>query len=712
MYSVGIDIGGTFTDFALLDASRRLVKLHKRLTTPKNPAEALVAGFVELCCSARVDAREIGEVVHGTTLVTNAVIERKGARTALLVTEGFADILDMGYEKRYDIFDLNLRFPEPIVPRFLRYEVRERIRSTGEAVVPLDVESIRLAVESFRRDGVQSVAVCFLNSFVNSEHEREAKAIVQTLAGNVPVSCSFEVLPQIREYDRWLTTCVNAYTRPLVSYYLGDVTSGLQANGFRGRLFIMTSSGAKIAPEIAAEFPVRLIESGPAAGITIASSLVQGSPGEKVLSFDIGGTTAKGAFVVGRRPVKRYFLEVARESGQKQGSGIPLAIPVVDMIEIGSGGGSIAEIDKRGILKVGPKSAGADPGPACYAKGGGRPTLTDANLVLGIIGHDRFLGGEMTLDPGAARQVIADHVARPLKISEDEAAWGIHETVNEDIARAFRVHAAERGIDQRGFSIVAFGGCGPIHATAVARKLRAVRVIVPPGAGVLSAIGLLTARHAFETKRTQCIALKELDAEWCARFVRPLVEETARAGGLDGVGGARGDIRLKLDMRYIGQGYEVEIDASDLLELDPAILKERFEAAYRAVFGGFTLSNDIEIVAWKVEYESDDARGKGSSDYWGDPKTARSIVRTSAVRKSGSTAVRSVYFGTTRKRLPVPVHLRADLPSRWSCHGPMILEDKECTIFVDGDELVTIGADGAIAVEMERRFSHQGVANA
>ncbi len=711
MYSVGIDIGGTFTDFALLDASRTPVQVHKRLTTPKNPAEALIAGFVELCRGARVETGEIGEIVHGTTLVTNSVIERKGARTGLLVTEGFADILDMGYEKRYDIFDLNLKFPAPIVPRFLRREVRERIRSDGDVVVSLGKESVRHAVESLLGDDVRSIAICFLNSFVNPRHEREAKALVQEIAGDVPISCSCEVLPQIREYDRWVTTCVNAYTRPLVSSYLRDVTSGLQAQGFRGRLFIMTSSGTKIAPGIAAEFPVRLIESGPAAGISIASSLVQGPFGEKVLSFDIGGTTAKGAFVVERRPLKRYSLEVARENGQKPGSGIPLAIPVIDMIEIGSGGGSIAEIDKRGILKVGPESAGADPGPACYAKGGGRPTLTDANLILGVIGHDRFLGGEMALDLDAARQAIADGVARPLGISEDEAAWGIHETVNEDIARAFRVHAAERGIDQRGFSIVAFGGCGPMHATAVARKLRAARVIVPPGAGVLSAIGLLTARHAFETKKTQCIALNDLTPEWCARFVRPFVEETARVGGLKGASERRHDTRLKLDMRYIGQGYEVEIDASDLSELDPAILKERFEAAYRAVFGGFVLSNDIEIVAWKIEYESDDFLKERSSDanFSGAPRNA---ARTSGLRRTGSAATRLVYFGSARQRLPVPVHLRADLPPYWTCHGPVILEDKECTIFIDGDELVTFGADGTVTVDMERRSSRQGVAYA
>ena len=512
-YRLGVDIGGTFTDFALFDESGSEIAVLKRLTTPADPSIAVIEGTAALLRREDVPMAQVETIAHGTTLVTNAVIERRGAKTGMLVTTGFRDILDMGFEQRYDLFDLRLTWPDPLVPRRLRREVRERVGHDGQVIAALDLESTRAAVRGLVESaGVEALAICFLHSYVNPVHEDAAGELVRAEFPDLHVSRSTEVFGNMREYERWTTATMNAYTQPMFARYIERLERGLADLGFGGRLLVMTSSGASIVPETARRFPVRALESGPAAGALMSAHHGRKLGFPDLLSFDMGGTTAKGALVRGFTALKQYDLEVGRVHEFKSGSGLPVKLPVIDMIEIGSGGGSLARVDERGLIRVGPKSAGADPGPACYAKGGTRPTLTDADVVLGYLDPEFFLGGEMRLDADAARAAIEEHVARPAGLDPIRAAWGVHEIANEDVARAFRIHASERGFDYRRSSMVAFGGSGPVHALAVARKLRIPRVIFPIGAGVMSALGLLVSPLGFEVSRSRRILLAGLDA--------------------------------------------------------------------------------------------------------------------------------------------------------------------------------------------------------
>ena len=477
MSRLGIDVGGTFTDFALIGDG---IRIHKQLTTPKDPSIAVLAGVTAL----GVKLSDVSEIVHGTTLVTNAVIERRGARTGLLVTAGFSDLPEIGLEQRYDLFDLRLRFAAPLIPRACRREIDERVHHDARVATAPDPVQIRRAIADLvATQQIEALAVCFLHSYANGAHEELVRAIAAESFPTLDVSTSADVFPYMREFERWTTTMANAYTQPIFRRYLRRLEDGLAAQGFSGRLYMMSSSGGIVTPETARRFPVRMLESGPAAGVLMSAAHgVRLGIGE-VLAFDLGGTTAKGALIRDGRPLRNYEMEVARCDGHRRGSGLSLKLPVIDMTEIGAGGGSIAGVDERGLLRVGPHSAGAEPGPACYGRGGARATLTDANLMLGYLDGGFFLGGAMKLDAAAAQAAIARDVAVPLSLDRRRAAWGIHEVINEDIARAFRIHAVERGFDCRRATIVAFGGGGPIHATAVARKLRAKRVVFPVAAG-------------------------------------------------------------------------------------------------------------------------------------------------------------------------------------------------------------------------------------
>src|SRR5262247_2224801 len=525
MYRVGIDIGGTFTDFALFDVRAARMAVHKCLSTPNDPSEAVTEGVKALLTREKVRIDDVSDIVHGTTLVTNAVIERRGAVTGMLATAGFSDILDTGFERRYDLFDLRIKYPPPLVPRRLRIEVDERVRFDGSIERPLDEAAVRAAARRFEELGVTAVAVCFLHSYANAAHETRAREILNEVVPELFVSASADVFPNMREFERWTTTSVNAFTQPMFAGYLDRLERALACQGFRCRLYIMSSSGGTLSAETARRFPVRALESGPAAGVLMSAYHGRSLDLVNLLSFDMGGTTAKGALVRGRMPIKRYSMEVARMHEFRQGSGLSIRIPAIDMIEIGAGGGSIAEIDDRGLLRVGPRSAGADPGPACYGHGGTKPTLTDANLVLGYLDAGFFLGGAMALDPAAAEAAIRDSVAKTLGLETLRAAWGIHDIVSEDVARAFRIHASERGFDYRSGSMVAFGGSGPLHALGIARKLKIPRVVFPVGAGVTSALGLLISPLAFEIARSRRIHVADLDAGDFAGTFRALEEE-------------------------------------------------------------------------------------------------------------------------------------------------------------------------------------------
>ena len=692
MYRIGVDIGGTFTDFALHDEKGGRIAIHKRLTTPHDPSHAVLEGVAALVAENDVAIRDVIEIVHGTTLVTNAVIERKGARTGMLVTAGFGDIMDMGFERRYDLFDLRIKYPPPLVRRSLRIEVAERTRHDGSIETALDETAVRKAAKRFIEMDVTAVAVCFLHAYANPKHERRAVEILAKAAPKLFVSGSADVFPNMREFERWTTTSVNAFTGPMFDRYLERLEGELKRSGYKGRLYIMGSSGGTLTTKTARRFPVRALESGPAAGALMSAHHGRSLKLPNLLSFDMGGTTAKGALVRGGEPVKKYAMEVARVHEFRLGSGLPVRIPVIDMIEIGAGGGSIAEVDDRGLLRVGPRSAGADPGPACYGRGGTKPTLTDANLLLGFLDANFFLGGQMKLDRAAAEKAIQTNVAKPLGLETLRAAWGIHDIISEDVARAFRIHATERGFDYRAGSMVAFGGSGPLHALSIARKLKIPRVIFPVAAGVMSALGLLISPLAFEVARSRRVHVDDIDAsDFGATFKALEADATAflhQAGVKDR------DIRIvrRLDMRYQGQGHEIEVTlpdakgASGLFKQLDALFGDAYEAKYT-----LRLNEPLEIVNWKVEAIGP-APGLGK-----------------AVRLSGKAGLPKALKGTRRaydpqkKRLTDwPVYDRYGLKPGETIAGPALIEEHESTCVVGPGDRVTVDERLNLVAELSR----------
>src|SRR6266542_2574280 len=557
---LGVDIGGTFTDLVVVDETTGAVRVGKVLTTSKDPAQGVEQGVQALLGDAGVAHDAVHAVVHGTTLATNALIERKGARMALLTTAGFRDTLEIRSEGRYDMYDLFIDPPAPLVPRHLRREVPERLLADGSVVRPLDESVARRVIAALVDEGVEALAICLLHAYVNPVHERRLAEIAREIAPALPVSCSSEVVPEIREYERTSTTTANVYVVPLMARYLADLEQRMAELGLPGQLYVMQSSGGIALPEEARRLPIRLVESGPAAG-ALAAALSARERGEpRLLSFDMGGTTAKACVIDDGVPLVARELEVARADRFKKGSGLPVRVPVIEMIEIGAGGGSIARVDRLGLLKVGPDSAGADPGPACYGLGGRLPTVTDADLILGYLDGDFFLGGRMRLDRDAAGRAIEEHVGRPLGLDLTRAAWGIHRVVNENMAAAARIHGIERGKDLRAYPLFAFGGAGPVHCWQVAKILKVPRILVPFGAGAMSAYGLLAAPLAFDFVRT---APQRLDAaDWTQ--INGLFAEMESEGRriLRGADVPDGDVRIRrtAEMRYAGQGHEVEVE--------------------------------------------------------------------------------------------------------------------------------------------------------
>jgi len=689
---LGVDIGGTFTDFALFDESTRMLATHKQLTTPSDPSDCVLEGIDRLLTREGRTVSELRAVIHGTTLITNAVIERKGARTGMLVTEGFRDILDVGMESRYDLFDLRIEFSDPVVPRGLRVGIPERMRHDGEPELALDEHAVREAVRRLVEDDqIESLAICFLHAYVNPAHEQQALSLVRELYPTLPVCSSADIAPVMREFERWSTTTVNAYTQPLAVSYLGRIEQELASRGFEGAFLIMTSSGGALTSAQAQRWPVRLIESGPAAGALMAASVGEQAGYPDILSFDMGGTTAKGAVVRDAKPMKRYRLEVARAHEFRAGSGVPLRIPVIDMIEIGAGGGSLAAVDERGLLAVGPRSAGAAPGPACYGQGGEQATLTDANTLLGYLVPTRFLGGEMPLDVGKASTAIESHVAAPLGVDAARAAWGIHEVINEDVARAFRMHGSETGFDYRNCTMVAFGGSGPVHAVRVARNLGIPRVIFPPAAGVMSAVGLLVAPLAVELMRSERTRLDALSDPGIESRFAPLIEQAT--GFLEAAGVARGDVVIerRMDMRYAGQGYEVEVTLPPLGDEGStvALLPARFRARYAEVFSDVTLDQPLEIVNWKVEATAPQPE-VGAEFGLGFHRPGEAIIGTHPVYQPESGTV-----------LDCPIIDRYTLGPGAVVEGPALLQERESTCVIGEGE--TLRIDDALNAVAELR---------
>ena len=597
---LAIDIGGTFTDLALLaDDGRYSAKV---LTTSQAPEEGVLAGIDLLLRQAELTAEDIGLVIHGTTLATNAIIERKGAKTALIVTEGFRDSIEMAFENRFEQYDIFMDKPAPLVPRDLRLGVRERLDGRGTVLVPLDEEAVRALAPGLERAGIEAVAIGFMHAYLDGRHERRTREILSDLLPTVAFSLSSEVSPEIREYERWSTAVANAYVQPVMGRYLGRLDTALRARKFACPLFMMTSGGGLMTLDTARRLPIRLVESGPAGGAILAAGLARQCGLDKVLSFDMGGTTAKICLIDDGEPQHSRTFEVARQYRFLKGSGLPLRIPVIEMVEIGAGGGSIAYVDDLQRINVGPESAGAEPGPASYGRGGARPAVTDADVVLGRLDPAYFAGGTIPLEPDRAAAAIDRAIGAPLGLARLEAALGISEIVEENMANAARVHAVERGKDLQARTLIAFGGAAPLHAARLAEKLGIRRVLIPSGAGVGSAFGFLQAPVAYEVARSRYV---RLDDTFDTSLVNALFAEM-RAEAEAVVAAGAPDARLietrTADMRYRGQGHEItvvlppgEFDAASRTTLAAA-----FGEAYASTYGRIIPGLDTEIMNWTL----------------------------------------------------------------------------------------------------------------
>ena len=675
-YAISIDVGGTFTDFVLFDmASGTSVAFHKVLTTPREPALAVLAGWDELLALTDIATERVDHVVHSTTLVTNAIVERRGARTALVTTRGFLDVLEIGIEQIYDIYDLFAPFPAPLVPRHLRREVGERVTRDGAVVEALDEAEVRSVVDDLAADGVESIAVSLIHAYRNPDHERRIGAIIRESHPELTVSLSSQVAPVIGEYERTSTVAADAYVKPLLHRYVSHLATQLRERGFAHRLYVMLSSGGIATAEAAMEFPIRLLESGPAAG-AFAASFYGGLRGRRhVLSFDMGGTTAKACLIEDGAPGVTHMLEADRVHRFAPGSGLPIMTPTIDLLETGAGGGSVARMSKLGLLNVGPESAGSDPGPASYGLGGHRPTVTDANVLLGYLDPDYFLGGRMRLDRGRAERAVEEHVAHPLEIGSVEAAWGIHEIVNENMARAARTHVIERNRDPRDLALVAFGGAGPAHAVAVARILGIAEVIVPFGAGVASAIGALAAPMALPLVRSYITPLRGCDWHQVHRLFAEMEGEAKRA--LASAGGRDRPIRTRVaaDMRFAGQYHEIRVDLLPAAELSAAAveqIEERFRERYIATYGRALSGLQIEVLNWHLVAES--------------PRPDLRVAAASldgADHERGRKGERDVYFPHPEPGYrSCPVFDRYRIEPGFALPGPCIIEEPEATIVV------------------------------
>ena len=691
---VGVDIGGTFTDLLVFDISTGAFNVGKTLTTPDDPSRAVTEGLSSVLADAGLTPASVRQIVHGTTLVTNAIIERKGAKTALITTAGFRDAVEIGREHRYDMYDIFLELPEPLVPRRRRMEIDERILSDGEVLTPVDPGEVETLARDLAGEGIEAVAIALLHSYRNPEHERQVEAILNEFAPDLIVSTSSDVVPEIREYERTSTTIANVYVRPIVTRYLGQLEASLAELGFSGSLFIMLSSGGICTVETARKYPIRLIESGPAAGAIAAAEYGQRIGMNDVFSFDMGGTTAKACIIDDGQPMTTSDFEVSRVYRFKKGSGLPVKVPVIEMIEIGAGGGSIAWIDSLGLLKVGPESAGAQPGPVCYGQGGMQPTVTDADLVLGYLDPNYFLGGTMQLDIQRAKEAIVKEVAEPLGLDVLTAAWGIHQVVNENMAGAARIHAIEQGKDPRSYPLFAFGGAGPVHAFNVARILRSPTLVVPIGAGVTSAVGFLTAPLSFDFVRTYYGRLDALDWE----HVNGLFSEMELEGRaiLDAAGVPEGEVSVirSAEMRYVGQGHEiaVEIPEGELAQDSVPELSRRFEAEYERLYERGAGDNPVETLSWRVVVSGrrpslplDKISGDGD------------FVTMALDAQKGE---RRVYLPEDGGLVAVPVFDRYRLGPGARLPGPAILEERESTIVIGRDARIVVDDYLNIVVDM------------
>jgi N-methylhydantoinase A len=690
---LGVDIGGTFTDVVLEAGVAQYSS--KVLTTYAAPEQAIIEGIHQVCAKADIKPSAIGQIIHGTTLATNALIERRGAKTALITTKGFRDVIEMRTESRFEQYDLNLVLPEPLLPRQQRYTVNERIGASGEVLIEIDRAEIEQLAEQIKQANYQSVAIGLLHSYVNHRHEQLIREVLAEKIPGLMISLSCEVSPQMREYERFNTVVANAYIKPLMKSYLSRLEGCLQAEGVTCSVFLMHSGGGIISIDSAAEFPVRLVESGPAGGAVFAANIAARYSLDKVLSFDMGGTTAKICLINNQTPKTSRVFEVARTYRFKKGSGMPISIPVIDMVEIGAGGGSLAHVDLMRQIRVGPESSGSEPGPACYGRGGQRPAVTDADLVMGKLDPDNFAGGSIKLNFDSAAAALLEVLGKPLNMDAQTAAFGLVEVVDENMANAARVHAVENGQNLADYTMIAFGGAAPLHAARLCEKLDVDRLLVPTGAGVGSAIGFLRAPFSFEANRSVFMSLSKfkpaqittllgkLDRE-ATKFVRSC-DETAEIV-----------CEYKVYMRYSGQGWEIPVSLTQDQAMNPdaATYLRLFEVDYQNLFGRTVGGMDVEITVWSVN-----ATTKVDAE-----------LKIKLIQAQGEAAVenhRLLFDAALGSPVKASVVSRAAMQDGQTVAGPSVITEDETTIIVPSSRQAIIRLDGCIDITLKQAVTKQ-----
>lgn len=681
---LGVDIGGTFTD-VVLEVGQGSFST-KVLTTYRAPENAIIAGMHQVCTKAGITPSQISQIIHGTTLATNALIERRGAKTALITTEGFRDVIEMRTESRFEQYDLNLRLPEPLLARQMRYTVPGRMDASGNELRPLDRVDVEAVVAKIAAAGYESVAVGLIHSYLNNAHERLVGDVLAEMMPDAMVSLSSEVSPQMREYERFNTVVANAYIKPLMKSYLGRLEGRLRDEGVGCNIFLMHSGGGIISIENAAEFPVRLVESGPAGGAVFAANIAARYGLDKVLSFDMGGTTAKICLIKNKTPKTSRVFEVARTYRFKKGSGMPISIPVIDMVEIGAGGGSLAHVDAMRQIRVGPESAGSEPGPACYGRGGMRPAVTDADLVLGKLDPDNFAGGTMTLDTVSAAKALTDVLGDVLDMDAATAAFGLAEVVDENMANAARVHAVENGEDLSEYTMIAFGGAAPLHAGRLCEKLGVARVLVPQGAGVGSAIGFLRAPFSFEANRSVYMTLADFQPDRIKALLADLqAEATAFVRNCDAVSPILSE--FKVYMRYAGQGWEIPITLTQEQAMNPhaATFEARFIEDYVRLFGRAVAAMDIEITVWSVNATT-------------PPEIVARVPEDTGAGAATVFGSRALFDPALGDFVDADVVMRDGMAVGATAHGPCIITEDETTVVVPSSRYVVRQPDGCLDV--------------
>ena len=679
---LGVDIGGTFTDVVLEMGSQQFST--KVLTTNAIPEDAIIEGMQNVCVKAGITPSQITQIIHGTTLATNALIERRGAKTALITTQGFRDVIEMRTESRFEQYDLNLVLPEPLLPRQSRFTVLERVNAKGDVLVPLLRTDVECVVEDIRLAGYTSVAVGLIHSYLNDAHEKMIRDVLLEKLPSVMISLSSEVSPQMREYERFNTTVANAYIKPLMKSYLSRLGIRIGAEGVACKIFLMHSGGGIISLESAAEFPVRLVESGPAGGAVFAANIAARFGLNKVLSFDMGGTTAKICLIKNQTPKTSRVFEVARTYRFKKGSGMPISIPVIDMVEIGAGGGSLAHVDGLRQIRVGPESAGSEPGPACYGRGGTKPAVTDADLVLGKLDPDNFAGGSIKLNTESSALALESGLGKALDMDAQTAAFGLAEVVDENMANAARVHAVENGEDLSNYTMIAFGGAAPLHAGRLCEKLGIARMLVPQGAGVGSAIGFLRAPFSFEATRSVYMKLSQFAPDVIKALLTDLENEaTGFVRSCDAV--APINAEFKAYMRYKGQGWEIPIvlSAIEARNPDATTFQKLFEIDYATLFGRTVEGMEIEITVWAVNATT----------------PMEKVASVAALPKSSTVEIfstRMLFDAGLSKIVNASVIQRNAMRAGQTVLGPAIITEDETTIIVPTSRNAVMQADGTL----------------